>query len=173
MHRRPVAGSAWAWLALAWVLLGSVQAVQRDQDQPLEVEADSAEFLDREQMAIYRGGVVAVRGSQRLTGDEVHVQLQRGTVTRLVATGRPATFQMRHPDGEMLRARAARMEYRAGPQTLVLTGDAQVVKGDKTIEAERIVYHLDTGAAEAEAPEGKRVRTILVPKSDGGRHPTP
>jgi lipopolysaccharide export system protein LptA len=142
---------------------GPLRALQSDAEHPLEVEADQAEFRDREQTAVYRGGVVAVRGTQRLTGDELTVHLRDGTVTRLIAVGGPATFRMRHDDGEWLDAAARRMEYRAAAQTLVLTGEARVVKGDKTIEAERIVYHLDTDSAEAEAPEGGRVRTILAP----------
>lgn len=162
MSRRTAVGLL-TCLLLAGPPAQTVRALQSDADHPLEVEADEAEFLDREQRAVYRGHVVAVRGSQRLTAEVLTVELRGGEVTRLVATGRPATFRMRHDDGETLDARSARMEYRAELQTLTLTGRARVVKGEKTIEAERIVYHLETGAAEAEAAAGGRVRTIIGP----------
>jgi len=153
-------------LLVATLVIGAgrpAQALESDAGQPLEVEADQAEFLDGEQTAIYRGRVVAVRGTQRLTAEELTVKLAKGVVTRLVAVGRPATFRMRHDDGQWIDAQAGRMEYRAADQTLVLSAAARVVKGDQTIEAARIVYHLDTGSAEAAAPEGQRVRTILNP----------
>ena len=156
--------SAGLALVLAWWLSPPAQALQSDEHQPLEIEAASAEFRNAEQTAVYRGDVEAVRGSQHLTGDELTVELRDGVVWHLVAVGHPATFRMLHDDGEELRAQAARLDYQAARQRLILTGDARVTKGEKTIEAQRIVYHVDTGAAEAEAPAGERVRTILVPK---------
>ena len=139
-------------------------ALDSDRDQPLEIEADSAEFRDQTETAIYRGNVRAVQGSRVLTGDIVTVVLRAGEVSELVSEGDLATFHMVHEDGEPLDAQSEYMKYEAREETLLLLRSATVTKADNTIESDRIYYHIPSEVVDAGESGGKgRVRMTILP----------
>ena len=57
-----------AALALA-ACATTAHGLASDKDQPIEVEADSAELDDAKKISIYRGNVVVTQGTIRMTGD--------------------------------------------------------------------------------------------------------
>lgn len=46
-------------------------ALPSDREQPIRVQADSAELDDKQGVAVYRGDVVVTQGSTKLTGNTV------------------------------------------------------------------------------------------------------
>ncbi|MDL2424869.1 lipopolysaccharide transport periplasmic protein LptA, partial [Pseudomonas sp. BAgro211] len=46
-------------------------ALPTDREQPIRVQADSAELDDKQGVAVYRGDVVVTQGSMKLTGNTV------------------------------------------------------------------------------------------------------
>jgi lipopolysaccharide export system protein LptA len=155
-------------LALLWVASGPAQALSTDKDQPLDLEADSAEIDEAKGQSTYLGNVVASQGSMRLESDRLTLFHKDSKAERLEAVGKPARFQQ-VPDGatEPVRARAQRMEYRFDSEELLLTGDATVVQGRDTFKSDRITYDrvrsVVKGGAAAQGKE--RVRITVDPKA--------
>ncbi len=162
------------------VLPPAAVALDSDRDQPVLLEADQATLSDREGVGVYRGNVIVRQGSMRITGDVLTLYSRDGRIVRAIMEGNPATFRQR-PEGkpEDVRARARRMDYEAGKDRIVLTGQAVVWQGGDVFRSERIVYDIARDRVEAggaaggktgEGTQGGRVHIILqpAPRSDGG-----
>src|SRR5690606_11186965 len=81
----------------------SAWALPTDRDQPIHVQADSAELDDRQGKAIYRGDVVITQGTLKITGNTVTVTRNaRGEIDTFTAQGRPAYYEQQPEVGESL-----------------------------------------------------------------------
>lgn len=163
-------------------------ALSSDREQPIQIEADSAEADDAKKITIYKGDVIIDQGTLRITGDHVTIHYnERGDFTKLIALGNPARFHQL-PDGQpdeeknYQRARASRMEYFKENDTIVLLGNAVYGQGGDRVAADRIDYDARnsrmkarriTASKEGEKPGGKpekksRVRITIQPKKKQG-----
>ena len=97
IDRRAAAVLGATMLAVAWV---PALALSTDRDEPIEIEARSAEADNRKRVTIYRGDVVITQGTLRITGDTVWVHYDDdNTITKAISEGRPAiraNRRMRH-----------------------------------------------------------------------------
>ena len=153
--------------ALAVALSGPVAALSTDKDQPLDLEADSAEIDEAKGTSVYVGNVVAIQGSMRLESDRLTIFHKGTRAERLEAEGRPARFQQLADDApEPVKARARHLEYRFDSEELLLTGDAVVTQGKDSFKSDRITYDrvraVVKGGAAANGKE--RVRITVDPK---------
>lgn len=166
--------------SLAAVLLAlpaaPASALSSDKDQPIEVEADYAELDDSIGETVYRGSVVIVQGSMRLTGDQLTVfYTEDRQLKRALMLGQPAQFKQR-PDGAKVddEGEGLRIEYFAQDEMLVLQDKARFTQGERSFSGAEITY--DTrrslikayGSGQAAtggkpAGEGGRVRIVLPP----------
>ena len=141
-------------------------ALSTDRDQPVRIDAGSASLDHQNRIATYRGDVVIVRGSLRITGDLVTMRFDEGyDLATLVAEGGPAHFEQRLDSGPMQKGEATRIEYRVEDGAMIFIGSAQIVQGEFRMRAERIDYDSVTGSIqgvgdEAET-EGPRVTITL------------
>jgi len=133
-------------LALLAACPAPALALATDREQPIEIEADSAEADDGKRVTIYRGDVVITQGTLRISGDQVTIHYDEGNdFTKMVTLGNPARFRQL-PDGKTdedanyQQARASRMEYYKENDTIVLLGNAQYGQGGDQIAADRIDY---------------------------------
>jgi len=141
-----------------------VEALSSDRDQPVKIDADWAESDDKSGVAVYKGKVVLIQGSIRITGDVVTMYFDDDhNLERLIAVGKLARFRQR-PDGEDVyqRAKAERIQYNLLNDTMVLTGRSVLAKGEDSIRATRIVY--DTLNARIKGESKPKVRTAAKPK---------
>ncbi|HBB78519.1 MAG TPA: lipopolysaccharide transport periplasmic protein LptA, partial [Pseudomonas sp.] len=61
-------------LGLSAFLLGSTAwALPEDRNQPIRIQADTAELDDNQGVAVYRGDVVITQGTMIITGDTVTI----------------------------------------------------------------------------------------------------
>ncbi|MCH9674227.1 MAG: lipopolysaccharide transport periplasmic protein LptA [Gammaproteobacteria bacterium] len=167
----------WWGVVLASILSGPALALSTDKDQPVNIEADWAEADDLKRVTVYKGRVVVVQGSLRITGDVVTMYFdEQDELTKMIAVGRLARFQQR-PDGQdiLQRGKATRIVYNQQNDLLTLTGTAQLAKGDDEINADFITYDtvksVITGdSRQAKTADGKpakpsgRVRITIKPK---------
>ena len=124
-------------------------ALSTDREQPVRIDANSASLDDRKRIATYRGDVVIVQGSLRITADVVTMHFDESyDLERLVAEGEPARFEQRLDAGPAQKGQAARIEYRVEDGTMLFTGRAQIAQGEFRMKAERIDYDASTGAIE-------------------------
>jgi lipopolysaccharide export system protein LptA len=172
-----------AALALA-ACATAAHGLASDKDQPIEVEADSAELDDAKKISIYRGNVVVTQGTIRMTGDVMTVhQTEDGDLDTLVLEGRPATYRQLPEKSQIYdEAEALRMEYYELRNYVILIREAIVTQEGLKFSGDRIEYDTaqskvkawsdkTTGeAGEKPAGTGERVK-IIIKKKDKPAEP--
>ena len=141
-------------------------ALSTDREQPVRIEADSASLDDQNQLATYRGDVVIVQGSLRITGELVTMQFDESyDLLTLVAEGEPAHFEQQPDNGTVQTGRATRIEYRVEDGAMLFAGGAEIAQGEFRMTAERIDYDSVTGnirgAGAETGADGRRVTILL------------
>ncbi|WP_295798742.1 lipopolysaccharide transport periplasmic protein LptA [uncultured Microbulbifer sp.] len=143
-------------------------ALPNDREQPVKVSADNLEANRSKNLSVYSGNVVITQGSLQIRADrvEVHGNAQ-GEINRVVATGRPAHFQQQVEEStNPVKAKAKRIEFLVGSDSLQLTGEAHVDRDGNTLSAERIDYDLKSEQMKAQGRSNKeRVEMIWKPES--------
>jgi lipopolysaccharide export system protein LptA len=173
-----------AILAAGLMLAPGAHALSTDREQPIQIEADSAEADDVKRVTIYKGDVVITQGTLRITGDHVTIHYnEKSDFVKMITLGNPARFRQL-PDGQedqdsnYQRARASRMEYYKTKDTIVLLGNAVYGQGGDQVAADRIDYdsrnsrmkaRTMTASSKKKAPadaskKKSRVRITIQPK---------
>ena len=161
-------------MALAAIAPSQAHALSSDRDQPINIEADSAEADENERVTIYRGNAIITQGTLSIRGETIWIYLsQDDEFIKLVSVGSPARMRQL-PDGEdqYLTADAKRLEYLAEEDRILLIGDAVYGRGEDRVMAQRIEYDSRRGkmlaganaAAGATPTEPGRVRIQIKPK---------
>lgn len=164
-------------LIIGMFLTGSVCALSTDKDQPIEIEADSADLDDEKGITIYRGNVITTQGSVRMTGDVMTVYFTDDELDTLIMEGKPATYRQL-PDNSKVydEAEALRMEYYELKNLVILIDKASFKQEGLSFSGNRIEYDTEHSKvkakgsvktqSEAGAPSssGERVKIILKPK---------
>lgn len=164
-----VSGNRWMRCVAACTaafLLSASPSWAADEDLPIEIEADQAEFDGQRGVSIYSGNAILTRGALRITGDLMKVFTDpEGELERVEVTGEPATYRDL-PEGQQrpIRGEAPFMEYFArGPERASFQQGARLWQGDDEMTGERIDVNLEDEIVHARGGEGQRARTILYP----------
>ena len=117
-------------------------ALPSDRDQPIRIQADSAELDDRQGVAMYRGNVVITQGTLKITGDTVTItQNNAGDVDIFTAVGNRAYYEQVAQQGkEPVQAYGRTIQYFTQNERIVLLDQARVINEGNTFESEKIVY---------------------------------
>lgn len=135
-------------------------------EQPLHVEADTAEFDDKTGISVYRGKVRVTQGNMLLTGDHVTVVAPHRRLEKIISRGEPSTFHQTTSDGEPLDAQAEYMEYNAKIKKITLLKKASLHQGKNSFSSERIEYQILTKVVDAGDPKGgDRVQMTISPNT--------
>lgn len=187
--RYPSISHTWimsAALALVAVFISpSLWALSSDSDQPMEIEADSAELDDQKRVTIYRGDVVVNQGSLHMTGDVMTVYYDENQeLDHAVMEGDLAYYRQMPDDSDVYdEAWAKRMEHHGNKGRIILIDDAKVVQDGLQFTGKRIDYDtinsrvlahstLDRDSAGDTPDTGRqRVRVIISPKKGAGSAP--
>ncbi|MCP4487220.1 MAG: lipopolysaccharide transport periplasmic protein LptA [Gammaproteobacteria bacterium] len=152
---------------LVILLPSQLLAATTDKNQPIEVEADSLEIRDNDNISIYSGNVRLQQGSLLIGADRLVIHFNKTKDLELMEmTGNPATFrQLNDKDREML-GEAEKLDYHEPKSLLVLEGNARFSSNGDTIESSTIRINTETDKIEASStkPE-ERVRMTIQPKS--------
>ena len=146
---------------------GQSHALSTDSNQPIRVQADSAELDDGKGVATYRGNVVITQGSLRVTGDTVTLtQSNQGDIEIVTATGKPATYEQKPAaDKELVKASGMTIQYFASREQIVLTDRARLEQAGNTFDGEKIVYDAQRQIVNAGRASGGNV-TAPRPRID-------
>jgi lipopolysaccharide export system protein LptA len=142
-------------------------ALEGDEDQPLYLEADSADLDEAKAISVYTGNVLIQQGSLVIRADQVTMHHAEDRKPRkIIAVGNPATYrQEQEGEEQAIRAEARRMEYLTEEDEITLIDEAVVFQGEDTFRNDRIVY--DRGNARVKAGsdvQGKeRVKILIKP----------
>jgi lipopolysaccharide export system protein LptA len=166
-----------AWILAAIALIfhpAAVRALQGDDKQPMQIEADQVELDEAKETSVYVGNVQVTQGSMHLTADHVTVyHFPNRHIKYIIALGQPATYrQLLDGDQGEMQAFAKRMDYDAEKDELVLTEDALLIQGKDRMSSERIVY--DRARERMRAGGSGRVSITITPeegKKQGSQPP--
>jgi lipopolysaccharide export system protein LptA len=124
------------------LVCGIAAALPTDREQPIRVQADSAELDDKQGVAVYRGGVVITQGSLKITGDQVTItQTAQGDIDLFTAIGEPAYYEQQpSADKALVKAYGKTIQYFATTERIVLIDQAKVIQEGNTFTGEKIVY---------------------------------
>ena len=142
-------GSAAAW------------ALPSDRDQPIRIQADSAELDDRQGVAVYRGDVIITQGTLKITGDTVTItQTNSGDIDVFTSVGNLAYYEQKPAvDKEIVKAYGRTIQYFSSNERIVLIDQAKVIQEGNTFEGEKIVYDTRRQIVNAGRATGTNVGT--------------
>lgn len=142
-------GSAAAW------------ALPSDRDQPIRIQADSAELDDKQGVAVYRGDVIITQGTLKITGDTVTItQTSSGDIDVFTSVGNLAYYEQKPAvDKDIVKAYGRTIQYFASNERIVLIDQAKVIQEGNTFEGEKIVYDTRRQIVNAGRATGTNVGT--------------
>lgn len=166
------------WIILGFCVLfsGSVVALSTDQEQPIEIEANSASLDNQKGLTLYFGDVVIKQGSLTLKAEKVTLtyddkrQIDVIIAETETADAPPVYFEQQLDNKERVKAEARLMEYHAKKDMLHLKKAAKVWKNKDTITGEHIMYDAKAGKITAKGAkpgqngQGRVKVTIEPPK---------
>lgn len=173
-----------ALAALAMTAAAAEAQIGR-QGGPMDITSDRLEVIDAESRAVFTGNVDAAQGDTRLRADVVDVYFDRnsraatpasgfGEVQRVIATG--DVFYVT-PDEV---ARGDRAVYQITTETITMTGNVVLTRGENVITGSCLIADLVTGRSQVNPPQCSdgtadgttvstgRVRAVLFPSSNEG-----
>ena len=156
------------FFSLALACASSVaMALPSDREQPIRVQADSAELDERQGVAVYRGSVVITQGTLKITGDTVTItQNADGEIDVFTSVGKPAYYEQKpSADKDIVKAYGLTIQYYATNERIVLIDQAKVIQQGNTFEGEKIVYDTQRQIVNAGRATGSNV-TAPRPRID-------
>lgn len=163
-----------ALLAAGLAAMAPAFALKSDADQPVSIDAQK--FSGRQgDKVTYSVAVHMTQGSFVADGDTATGFFdQNDAIDRAVLTGNPAKVQQKLDDGSMMYGHADNIDYRVGANTVILTGNANIVQAGKgEYHGARLVYNTDSGEVSGEGGAEGRVHMILQPKKKPAATPAP
>jgi len=151
---------------LALVFISFSFGENKQNTEPIVIEANELIFNQKSNKAVYTGNVIAKKGDMTLYADMMEIFLDKdGDISKIVATGNVRFYKK--PDRE---GRGNIAIYEKKSDTITLKGKNAILKqSENIVEGELIVYHIDTEITEVKSNrEKQRVKTILFPKEKGG-----
>ena len=117
----------------------AVSAKSVDSEKPIEVEADSLEVREQENISIYEGNVKLKQGSLEISSDRLVIHFNQARELELMEmTGAPARFRQLDDDDREMRGRALQINYTESSSLLELFEDAYYSHAGDTIEGSLI-----------------------------------
>lgn len=138
--------------------------------QPIQIEADRAEITEQSGVSVYSGRVSLKQGDLEMQADRLEIQRDGKTGDiKAVLTGKPATLRQPTETGEMVNARAERIDYNSRDKSLDLQGGAEYVRGRDRVSGQSIRYDANAKKLLASGPgsTGGRVQIIIQPEQPG------
>lgn len=166
------AAGALAVSTLATMTLGSAAAQVSGEGGPIRVNADRSEVLDKERKVILIDNVDITQGTARLRADVVTLEYGGGGNTSTTGLGsnfgdirtmtaRGNVFYVT-PD---LKANGDLGIYVAATDTITLTGNVVMIRGEDVAKGERLVMELEAGKTTLDGGDSQ-VNLVITPSEN-------
>ncbi|BCL77218.1 hypothetical protein JHS3_29540 [Jeongeupia sp. HS-3] len=160
--------------ALTLLAASAVQAETADREKPMNIEADHANFDQKNNIGVYTGNVIMVQGTMTLKAAKVTMRQDADGNQFSQGEGSPVKFRQRMDTGEWIDANSLRYDYDSKTGILKLINKAWVRRdtGDEVI-GDVIVYDMasSTYQAQTDGKPGSRVNITLIPKKKDASAP--
>lgn len=156
---------------LIGLLLLAGPALAQNQKQPINIDANKADYSQQNGVSTYTGNVHMTRAGLTLTGHKLVVTRinDRGNI-KAVLTGSPAHID-KQPDAdskERVTGHASQINYTNSNAQIVLRGDAVVNRGGDEVRGQVITHDLDTDRTTAERGSDDNDRVHVTIQPDNG-----
>ena len=161
------------WLALL-VFAMEASALKSDNQQPIDIQADSAVVDDSKGLSIYRGNVMIKQGSMQIIADEVEILVNDSEVIQIIANTDSESKKLAHyeqlPDDseEVVYANARKITYLVQEKRLHLAGSATLKQKKDTFTGELLYYDIGEGIVNLNSggKPGDRIKMTINPKAE-------
>lgn len=162
---------ALAWLVIALSLALSLPVLANttkpDEQQPVEITANSLDANETKGVSVYLGQVVITQGSTVIKGEEVTLIHPNNQLEKAISVGKQATFKRYLPEEKKwIKGRANKITHYALERKIVFEGKAYIQQeGKNSIEGPYIAYDLvkKTLTAKSTPTESQRIKVIFTP----------
>ena len=143
-------------------------ALSSDGDQPIEVEADSLEVREAENISIYEGNVNLVQGSLQISCDRMVIHFNNDNELQLIEMiGDPARFRQLDDDQQEMLGQAEQIDYTESQSLLELRGTARFSHAGDIIESDLIRVDTENNGIQAGSSESdRRVKMLIKPRQN-------
>jgi len=170
---------------------GAFGGLGGDSKEPIKIDADKLDVLDKDNKAIFTGNVVAVQGETTVRCSVMTVFYEgRGGGQGARGGAAPAPAATPAPAGGQSNDSSIKKIDCAGPVTVVsktqaatsdhaefdrannqviMTGNVALNDGPNITRGDKLVYNTQTGIANVETKKGGRVQGFFVPNSDAAK----
>lgn len=141
-------------------------ALSSDHTKPVKIKADSASINEKTGVSVYRGNVTFSQGSLIIKGGKVVINQVAGGVSKIIVTGKPASFQQQQDNQkELVKAKAGEMEYITKDEKVYLSQNASISQGDNLLKGNKIEYNTRTSTVTAQKSKNNtnRVHVVIEP----------
>lgn len=159
-------------LSIATLLVASsAWALQSDQKQPIEIQADNGMLDQGRQVTVFSGNVIVKQGSIDIRASKIEVARTAEGTQVMTATGAPVTFKQQLDGGKgLVNGQAQKVTYQSASGLITLSGNAKVQRGGDLVQGNSITYNTQTeiytaAGNKAASGNGRRVTVILQPSS--------
>lgn len=146
-------------------LAGTASARTSDRNQPMDAEANQNTCtLGDAGECVMTGNVHITQGSLDIVAAKAVIYRANGDISRAVLTGGPAVLKQQMDDGTPMTAHAANVDYNLQNEIVVFTGNVELQQPRGTMNGERVVYNLKSGAIDSGGAGNGRVKMRIMPK---------
>lgn len=117
-------------------------ALPTDSQQPIHVQADTADLDNAKGILVYRGNVIITQGSMKVMGQVVTITRNKnGGIDIMTSQGNPAYYEQRPSiDDPIVRSYAKTIQYQVAKKLVILTDNAKVIQKNNVFTGDKIVY---------------------------------
>ncbi len=146
----------------------AAEAGTHDATLPIEITADSLEVQREQNLAIFRGDVLAVQGDMHLRAQTLVVHYQEDA-----ASGEGTTISQIDATGDVFVSSPTETAqgdvgiYDINAGVIDLTGAVVLTRGENVVKGNHLVMDLNTGYSRVESAagvDGERVKSIFIPE---------
>lgn len=139
---------------------------KKDDDYPIEITSDTADFDDKTGDATHRGNCVVTQGTRHLTADKIIIHRNPdGKFDQMTAFGNPARFHaFPEPGKPILEGKGKTLKYFPAEEKLILEEEAELSQAEHILQGPLITYYLSSRVLSSESGPKQRTTVIIKPK---------
>lgn len=151
-----------------WLMPAALYALPDDREQPVYVEADTADLDQASGVGIYRGNVLIKQGTMEIRGDEVTIKTQDRRFNSLTSVGNPAKFQQQLDlDQGTVFGDAKHIHYNVVDGVLTMRDKAHLTRDGDEFTGNYLRYDTVNDKVRAKRAEdgSERIKIIIQPET--------
>jgi lipopolysaccharide export system protein LptA len=153
------------------MMINEAFALPDDRNQPIEVEANSAERDAKTGITTYTGNVDIRQGSIHISGASVVLKTDKNDeLTSIIATGGPAHYEQNISGADdLVKAVGNKINYQVQKDLIILEQNASVEQKGSVIKGEHIEYDVKSetvraqGSQKGSSDNSKRISVTIPP----------